>query len=153
MPVGGIFSTAGQAGFVPPDDLAWTIALLSSRICTFLLSLSQGRTGDAAQFEVGLVKRLPWPQPDQSARDELGSLAQSAFENTVALRSFQETSHFFVIPPALRSAGTSLSERCDRWSDQIAATYHIENRDIHAALHYAAALASERIVRLPVGAA
>jgi uncharacterized protein (DUF433 family) len=31
--------------------------------------------------------------------------------------------------------------------------YHIEEHDIQAALHYAAALASERIVRLPIGAA
>ena len=31
--------------------------------------------------------------------------------------------------------------------------YHIEELGIHAALHYAEALASERIVRLPVGAA
>ncbi|HEY3443615.1 MAG TPA: BREX-1 system adenine-specific DNA-methyltransferase PglX [Paludibaculum sp.] len=119
MPDGGIFSTAGQAGFVPPDDLAWTIALLSSRICTFLLSLSQGRTGDAAQFEVGLVKRLPWPQPDISTRQELDSLARSAFQITVALRSHRETSHFFVVPPAIRSEGKSLSERHLNWKDEI----------------------------------
>lgn len=29
--------------------------------------------------------------------------------------------------------------------------YHIEEADIQAALHYAAALANERILRLPVG--
>ena len=29
--------------------------------------------------------------------------------------------------------------------------YHIEDADIQAALHYAAALANERIIRLPVG--
>lgn len=31
--------------------------------------------------------------------------------------------------------------------------YHIEEADLQAALHYAAALASERIIRLPMGAA
>jgi hypothetical protein len=58
---GGIFSNAGQAGFVPEKDLLAAIGLLSSSVCGFLVSLSQGRTGDAAQFEVGLIKRLPWP--------------------------------------------------------------------------------------------
>jgi hypothetical protein len=61
MAGGGIFSVGGQAGFVPVANLMWSIGLLSSQICSFLVSLSQGRTGDAAQFEVGLVKRLPWP--------------------------------------------------------------------------------------------
>ena len=119
MPAGGIFSTAGQAGFVPPDDLAWTIALLSSRICTFLLSLSQGRTGDAAQFEVGLIKRLPWPQPDMSTRGELSSLAQSAFQITVALRADAETSHFFMMPPAIRCEGGTLTERYLNWKEEV----------------------------------
>src|SRR5262249_3123664 len=40
--------------------------LLSSSVCGFLVSLSQGRTGDAAQFEVGLIKRLPWPGTEHS---------------------------------------------------------------------------------------
>jgi len=31
--------------------------------------------------------------------------------------------------------------------------YHIEEADLQASLHYAAALAGERIIRLPTGAA
>ena len=33
----------------------------------------------------------------------------------------------------------------------IMAGYHIDEADIQAALHYAAALANERVIRLPVG--
>jgi hypothetical protein len=120
MPEGGIFSTAGQAGFVTSDDLAWTIGLLSSRICTFLLSLSQGRTGDAAQFEVGLVKRLPWPQPDKGTQDELGSLALASFRATVTLKAYRETSHYFVLPPALVCAGSTLANRLSSWTQELA---------------------------------
>jgi hypothetical protein len=118
MPEGGIFSTAGQAGFVPLDDLAWTIALMSSSTCTFLLSLSQGRTGDAAQFEVGLVKRLPWPKLDMRAKNTLAALALNSFNATVTLRSWQETSHFFVIPPGMGNPGTTLSDRFTAWEKE-----------------------------------
>ena len=50
MPRGGIFSTGGQAGFAPPEELPASIALLSSIVCSFFISVCQGRTGDAAQF-------------------------------------------------------------------------------------------------------
>jgi hypothetical protein len=122
MPKGGIFSTAGQAGFVRPEDLAWTIGLMSSRICTFLLSLSQGRTGDAAQFEVGLVKRLPWPTPDVQTRTELGALGTTAFQLTVNLLCHRETSHFFIAPPALRWPGESLLDRYRGFASHIEET-------------------------------
>ena len=45
MPEGGIFSTAGQAGFVPPEDLEWTIGLLSSRILYISLVALAGPYG------------------------------------------------------------------------------------------------------------
>src|SRR5262249_37069309 len=45
MSKGGIFSNAGQAGFVPEKELLAAIGLLSSSVCRFLVSLSQGRTG------------------------------------------------------------------------------------------------------------
>ena len=58
MASGGIFSNAGQAGFVPKADLLTAIGILTSEISTLLISLSQGRTGDAAQFEVGLIRAI-----------------------------------------------------------------------------------------------
>ena len=50
-------------------------------------------------------------------------------------------------------AFTHLNRLCAYKMMEAREVYHIEEHDIHAALHYAAALASERIVRLPVGAA
>ena len=105
MPQGGIFSTGGQAGFANIDELPMVIGLLSSSICTYLMSLSQGRTGDAAQFEVGLVKRLPWPALKNSAVD-LGKLAVCGWKLKRKLDSVNETSHAFLVPIGLKSQFT-----------------------------------------------
>ncbi|HEN8704797.1 TPA: type II restriction endonuclease subunit M [Pseudomonas putida] len=101
MPRGGIFSTGGQAGFAREDQLAGTIALLSSQVCTFLISLSQGRTGDAAQYEVGLVKRLPWPA-DSSNDQRLSKLALRGWSLARTLDTTVETSPAFLLPAALQ---------------------------------------------------
>ncbi|MBC8641181.1 type II restriction endonuclease subunit M [Caballeronia sp. EK] len=102
MPRGGIFSTGGQAGFAPPEELAQTVGLLASQACTFLISLSQGRTGDAAQFEVGLVKRLPWP-PFQKFEKQLATLAYRSWSLRRTLDTTEETSAAYLLPGVLRS--------------------------------------------------
>lgn len=101
MPRGGIFSTGGQAGFAPTKEIAATISFLSSYACTFLISLSQGRTGDAAQYEVGQVKRLPWPGLSHHT-EALSEFAHRAWELKRNVHSASETSRAFLLPAALR---------------------------------------------------
>jgi hypothetical protein len=101
MPRGGIFSTGGQAGFAPPAELAQTVGLLASQVATFLISLSQGRTGDAAQYEVGLVKRLPWPSHKKFEK-RLASLAYRGWSLKRALDTTEETSTAYLLPEVLR---------------------------------------------------
>ncbi|WP_327211621.1 hypothetical protein [Rhizobium ruizarguesonis] len=101
MPRGGIFSTGGQAGFASIKDIPATIAFLSSYACTFLISLSQGRTGDAAQYEVGQVKRLPWPGLGQHTVI-LSEFAHRAWRLKRDVHSASETSRAFLLPAALR---------------------------------------------------
>ena len=101
MPRGGIFSTGGQAGFAPTAELAQTVGLLASQVCTFLISLSQGRTGDAAQYEVGLVKRLPWPSHD-NFKEKLASLAYRGWSLKRTLDTTVETSIAYLLPEVLR---------------------------------------------------
>jgi hypothetical protein len=101
MPRGGIFSTGGQAGFAPKKEIAATISFLSSYACTFLISLSQGRTGDAAQYEVGQVKRLPWPGLAHHA-ETLSGFAHRSWELKRNVHSASETSRAFLLPAALR---------------------------------------------------
>ena len=99
MPRGGIFSTGGQAGFAPPEELPASIALLSSTVCSFLISVCQGRTGDAAQFEVGLIKRLPWPEKlTVQDRERLSQLAYRVWSLKRTLSMSVETSHAFALP-------------------------------------------------------
>ena len=100
MPAGGIFSTAGQAGFMPKDDLDSGIGLLSSAVCNEIISLSQG-AGGAPQFEVGLVKRMPWPGISSDLKKQL----KECFDSIVAIkRDFSqcaEISSIFSIPSVL----------------------------------------------------
>jgi hypothetical protein len=102
MPRGGIFSTGGQAGFAAPSELAQTVGLLASQACTFFISLSQGRTGDAAQYEVGLIKRLPWPS-HSSFDARLAAHALRSWSLRRTLDTTQETSLAFLLPGALRA--------------------------------------------------
>ncbi len=96
---GGIFSNAGQAGFAPEGELLWTMSLLSSRLASFLVSLSQGRTGDAAQFEVGLIKRLPWVRaPKGQLCGALAACASRIIEAKQQQSRGDETAPVFVMP-------------------------------------------------------
>jgi len=108
MPRGGIFSTGGQAGFSSKSELGQTVALLASQACTFLISLSQGRTGDAAQYEVGLVKRLPWPDL-KKYEGRLSSLAFRAWSLRRNLDTVNENSYAFILPFLLRQHGGKFS--------------------------------------------
>lgn len=95
MPEKGIFSTAGQAGFLKEEDLRWGIALLSSSVCNSLIALSQG-SGEAPQFEVGLVKRLPWPKVSISVKNELENLFNEAVKIKQKIDVRNETTRIFL---------------------------------------------------------
>jgi hypothetical protein len=111
MAPGGIFSDAGQAGFVPPSELLAAVGLLSSKVCSLLISLSQGRTGDAAQFQVGLIKRLPWVSLEQGEiASRLASLTTEIHFTKRQLFQGNEVSHDFVAPFALLTEGSCLRD-------------------------------------------
>ena len=116
MPSGGIFSTGGQAGFAPAKELLATIALMSSKICSYLIAVTQGRTGDAAQFEVGLIKRIPWPlgHEDFASFEALGRRAWSL---TRMLDTSTEHSHAFVLPALLAFREANLRQSVRAWLD------------------------------------
>lgn len=120
MPAGGIFSTGGQAGFAPGADLLAAVALLSARVPTYLISLVQGRTGDAAQYEVGLVARVPYPKLDTSSKHELGALGRLGWSARRSLDTTSEVSHAFVVPAILQVDGTDLGTRATAWAERVA---------------------------------
>ena len=100
MPEGGIYSTAGQSVFVPPDQLWSSLAILSSLVCDFLISLSQGVVSDKIsgtnpQFEVGLVDRLPWPDVPAETRTLLEQLAKRIVKLKLEWANVTEPSSYF----------------------------------------------------------
>ena len=118
---GGIYSNAGQAGFAPAEDLLWTIAILSSAVCTPLIALSQGRTGDAAQFEVGMLKQLPWfDQKDDCHGTTIERLASSCINIKQFLVSTNEISHVYHVPALLQAFGETLANKIASWQDRVA---------------------------------
>ncbi|MGV8041502.1 MAG: BREX-1 system adenine-specific DNA-methyltransferase PglX [Thermoanaerobaculaceae bacterium] len=110
----GIFSTGGQAGFAPDNEILASIGLLSSRICSYLISLTQGRTGDAAQFEVGLIKRVPWPY-DVSDAATLAAPVRRAWSLKRSLDTHVETSHAFSLPALLQVKANGIAQRFAAW--------------------------------------
>ena len=104
LPKGTIFSGGSQAMF-PKMDLLPILGLAASSIFDDLTKLSAGRTGDAVQFEPGMLARVPMPrinsQYSQSAR-HLGQLADRAWSLNRTRDSISETSHAFLLPMALR---------------------------------------------------
>ena len=127
MPSGGIFSTAGQAGFMGTDSLLAGIALLSSSTCSILITVSQGTTpqevgGTNPQFEVGQVKRLPWPKLVEAEKSRLGRCAGRAWSLKRFIDTGSETSNAFVVPGLLQMRALTLTGRVSGWVGRLSTT-------------------------------
>ena len=118
MPRGGIFSNSGQAGFMESEDLLAGIALLSSSACSSLMTVSQGGS-TSPQFEVGQVKRLPWPKLAESEKSRLGRLAGRAWSLKRFMDTGSETSNAFVVPGLLQVRAATLTRRVSSWRGRL----------------------------------
>lgn len=102
LPSGSIFSTAGQAIFLPSEDeLMSALGLLSSDVCKYFISLSLGTNsqdqgGTNPQFEVGIIKRLPWP--DDAHDQQLVNIVNTCIRNKMRFESLFEESRLFRRP-------------------------------------------------------
>lgn len=103
LPANCIFSGGAQAIFPRSDTLA-TLALTLSSPFDVLTKLSAGRTGDAVQFEPGMLAKVPVPdlQANNAAKERLRSLALRGWSLKRDLDSVIEISHAFLLPVALR---------------------------------------------------
>ncbi len=119
MPAGGIFSTAGQAGFMKVDELGAGIGLLSSSACSFLLTVSQGGS-EAPQFEVGQIKRLPWPPLEVEIVNKLELLSLRAWSIQRRFDTGNESSLAFECPFLLRLKLKSLGDNLEAWRIEVA---------------------------------
>jgi hypothetical protein len=124
MPRGFIFSGGAQAAFLnstdedTDDGRMRVLGLLNSSVFDALIKVCVGRTGDAVQFEPGMIVRSPWPQPP-NLPPELGQLAASAWRIYLNLDTQSEVSHVFVVPALLQVGGDALAARVDAWGERI----------------------------------
>lgn len=120
MPQGCIFTGGAQAAFDPEFDQRATLrllGLLSSSVFDALTKVSVGRTGDAVQFESGMLDRVPLPNSSTLTGDldALAPLVRRAWWLQRALDARTETSHAFTLPALLQVDGHTLSERARSW--------------------------------------
>ena len=76
LPAGAIFSGGAQAIFVEKEILAF-LGLAASSIFDALTKVSVGRTGDAVQFEPGMLAKVPTPIFDVDHDPRAADLAKN----------------------------------------------------------------------------
>ncbi|WP_031297138.1 hypothetical protein [Stutzerimonas chloritidismutans] len=102
LPAGCIFADVGPSAFVANDtndDLLLLLAICNSSAFRFMVRflVSFGK------YEVGAIQRMPVPKDDKKAREELVTLAFSAWSLKRKLDVTEEISHAFELPAVLRS--------------------------------------------------
>lgn len=101
LPSGCLFGHVGSSAFIEDDNpikLLALQALMSSSTFTTLVRLMAGWN-----FEVGVIQKTPIPTLTQDQCQYLASLSQRAWSLKFTADSIEETSHAFILPPALRT--------------------------------------------------
>lgn len=100
LPEGCIFSVRGYSIFLPPHQLMAGLAIFNSKTFDYLFKALLGRFG-YPEFVVGILQKLPWPEPGLKEGAELAALSRSAWSIKRALDAMSETSLAFVLPEVL----------------------------------------------------
>lgn len=121
LPEGAIFSGGAQAVFPggsSPDEVLGVLALLNSRSFDFLTKVGVGRTGDAVQFEPGMLNRTPVPRTTGAPKD-LAELGRRGWHVSWRQDRTREPSRAFLRPAALEVDGDSLAARAEAWQSRV----------------------------------
>ncbi len=111
LPKGCVFGQKGPAAFVEHDsseELFALLGVLNSRAFGYFVRLQLARTELAQSYEVGLIQQTPVPNLSNSDVANLARLARRAWSLRRSLDTTTETSHAFVLPPALNEKIASL---------------------------------------------
>jgi hypothetical protein len=117
MPGGCAFGHKGPAAVVEGDSennllalLALTTSMAFRSLVEFQLAAADAKAGGAARsYEVGVIQRTPVPDLDEAARKRLAVLARRAWSAKRSLDATSETSHAFLLPPALKGVVGALA--------------------------------------------
>jgi hypothetical protein len=116
VPSGCIFSVAGKMAFAPKDELPWFGALFNSSVFDSFIAFFAGKVG-GVQYEAGLIRNVPVPEPPAADVARLGALGRRSFSIRRHLDSRNEISHAFLLPALVRHSSTDdLVSRANSWS-------------------------------------
>ena len=121
MPKGCIFGDKGPGVFSEADDqkaLSALLAVMNSSVFRALVHLQMA----FGSYEAGVIQRTPVPTVSTDDRDFLARLARRAWALKRGLDTAEQTSHAFVLPTLLESAGATLTERAAKWAIRVADT-------------------------------
>ncbi|MBY3465672.1 hypothetical protein HFN80_16905 [Rhizobium laguerreae] len=105
LPRDSIIGNKGPCIFVPGDDEVRLLALcgvLNSDAFRYLVALQVARVELAQSFEVGLIQKAPLPTFDRVVEERLAEIVAKLVAASRELDTYNETSHFFVLPRALK---------------------------------------------------
>lgn len=128
LPQGFIFSTAGQGIFLSTrDELVSALGILSTDVCKYFISLSLGTNsqdqgGTNPQFEVGLIKRLPWPANLENS--VLGEIVELCLTGKMSFESVFEDSRLFYSPSRKPLRFANIEEHTNDF-DELASTLSV----------------------------
>ncbi len=112
-PAGAIFADKGPAAFLQKAELIPTLALMNSVTFRGLISLRM----TFGSYEVGVVQRTAVPPAESYVGFK--DLGVRSVELAASLEEFDETTHYFHLPPALRFKGATIAERARAWQEGV----------------------------------
>lgn len=144
LPSGCIFSVRGYSVFMPEPMLLPGLAIFNSKTFDYLFKALLGRFG-YPEFIVGVLQKLPWPEPGTAQAEALSTLARSAWSATRTVDTAVETSLAFTLPKPLNAranadAGAVLGEiqsKIDEIAVELFGLDHSDRLEIEGALIFA----------------
>jgi len=126
LPEGCIFADKGCVVLSKwPDSTAYLAGILNSEIAEYLIKGLVSRESMGGRWEVGVIKRLPIPQPKSVQRQQISLNAKAIHDAKASWDEGNEISTRFCEPWLLRrdiiDVATSVPARLDRLADYEAA--------------------------------
>jgi hypothetical protein len=131
MPEGAVFAHKGPAVFPNNNsDTAFLCGLLNSSLAIYLLKVYTTREEMGARWEVGIIKRLPVPQPVSVQYRGVSEIADSIYGTKFDWDRGNETSRVFDVPWLLQTIRRGAHARIDAALDATLELEQSNEKDI-----------------------
>ena len=99
LPAGCIFGHKGPVIFPQKEnDIGYFAGILNSKLAEYLLQCLTSREGMGGRWEVGVIKRLPIPQPKLSNRQKISEMAKAIHDAKATWDEGNEICTRFYLP-------------------------------------------------------